>query len=298
MKKKTTAVKKSAKKVTKKPVKKVVKKPATKKTVKKKTTKKSTAKKATTKNLVIVEQEEKIYDLQTELEAIKNPQGKLTLSKTPLQNNQLLTILQRTPQEHVHTRPGKGGGTFDYVTGVYVKKVLNYVFGWMWDFQVIDKGREDNFIWVHGRLSIKNANGETVVSKDQFGGAEIKFKKNSKQMLDYPNDLKGATTDALKKCASELGVASDIYGKNEFREQQPQQQAKKATPKNETTPTEVKDKQMQMLKAKLYQMGAKTELQAIRLFNKTTGIMWKDFNNKSPRQVQLGLAELLEALSK
>ena len=37
-------------------------------------------------------------------------------------------------------------------------------------------------------------------------------------MLDYGNDLKAATTDALKKCASELGIASDIYGANEFKE--------------------------------------------------------------------------------
>ena len=31
------------------------------------------------------------------------------------------------------------------------------------------------------------------------------------------NDLKAATTDALKKCASELGIASDIYAPNEFK---------------------------------------------------------------------------------
>ena len=35
--------------------------------------------------------------------------------------------------------------------------------------------------------------------------------------MDLGNDLKAATTDALKKCASELGIASDIYAPNEFK---------------------------------------------------------------------------------
>ena len=39
----------------------------------------------------------------------------------------------------------------------------------------------------------------------------------STQPLDLGNDLKAATTDALKKCASELGIASDIYAPNEFK---------------------------------------------------------------------------------
>ena len=46
----------------------------------------------------------------------------------------------------------------------------------------------------------------------------MKKKKDGTGYVDYGNDLKAATTDALKKCASELGIASDVYGKNEFRE--------------------------------------------------------------------------------
>jgi len=36
--------------------------------------------------------------------------------------------------------------------------------------------------------------------------------------LSIGNDLKSAATDCLKKCASEIGIASDIYNKDEFRE--------------------------------------------------------------------------------
>lgn len=142
----------------------------------------------------------------------------LSLVNSPIEEKQLLTILQRTPTQHIYRRPGKGGGQFEYVTGVYVKKVLNYVFGFMWDFEVKSHGREGNQVWVLGRLTIKNQEGISIIVKEQFGRADIKLKRGTEEPLDYGNDLKAASTDALKKCASELGIASDIYGKNEFKE--------------------------------------------------------------------------------
>ena len=140
----------------------------------------------------------------------------LTLIPAPIKEKQLLFILQKTPADHIYTRPAKGGGTWEYVTGVYVKKVLNYTFGWMWDFEIKDKGREGDLVWVQGRLTINSKAGKPMIVKEQFGRADIKFKRGTKTPLDYGNDLKAASTDALKKCASELGIASDVYGKNEF----------------------------------------------------------------------------------
>ena len=149
---------------------------------------------------------------------VEQDKNKLSMVETPISQDQILKIFQKTPADHVYTRPAKGGGTWDYVTGVYVKKVLNYIFGFLWDFEVKEHGREGDLIWVLGRLTIKNKEGVSLVAKEQFGRAEVKFKKNSKTPLDIGNDMKAATTDALKKCASELGIASDIYGKNEFKE--------------------------------------------------------------------------------
>jgi len=149
----------------------------------------------------------------------------LTLTPAPIDRKQLLFILQKTPQEHIYHRPGKGGGTWDYVTGVYVKKCLNYAFGWMWDFQIVDKGKEGDLIWVQGRLTIKTKSGKPMIIKEQFGRADMKYKRGTKDPMDYGNDLKAAATDALKKCASELGIASDIYGKTEFQEIQKQDKA-------------------------------------------------------------------------
>ncbi len=152
----------------------------------------------------------------------KNKDRKLTLVPAPLQEKQLLFLLQRTPKEHIYQRKGKGGQVWDYVTGVYVKKVLNHVFGWMWDFEVKEHGTEGEMVWVLGKLTIKDKAGKPMIVKEQFGRADIKYKKDMahepKNMLDYGNDLKAATTDALKKCASELGFASDVYGKTEFKE--------------------------------------------------------------------------------
>ena len=148
----------------------------------------------------------------------KETKGRLMLNprQSPISSKQLLYILQKTPEEHIYNRKGKGGKNFDYVTGVYMKKVLNFVFGWMWSFEVIEHGVKEKQIWVLGKLTINTKKGEII--KTQFGRADIKFYKDkTKGMLDFGNDLKAATTDCLKKCASELGIASDIYGKNEFK---------------------------------------------------------------------------------
>lgn len=138
-------------------------------------------------------------------------------TKPVLYTEQLIHMLQATPKEHIYSRPAKGGGTWDYVTGIYVKKVLNYVFAWNWDFEVKEKGIQDDLVWVLGRLTVRTKTGASIV-KEQFGRADLKKKRDGNGFVDYGNDLKAATTDALKKCASELGIASDVYGKNEFRE--------------------------------------------------------------------------------
>ena len=68
-----------------------------------------------------------------------------------------------------------------------------------------------------GKLTVKNDKGNTI-SKTQFGRADIKMLKAG-GMVDFGNDLKAAATDSLKKCASLLGIASDVYGKQEFKQE-------------------------------------------------------------------------------
>lgn len=138
-----------------------------------------------------------------------------------LNANQLAQILKRTPKAYVKKRPAKGGGSWDYVSGGYVKKVLNLMFGWDWDFEVLeDKIMHDEAI-VKGRLTCRS-NGRTII-KTQYGNKDIMYKRGTdangnRVPLSIGNDLKSAATDCLKKCAAEIGIAADIYNKDEFKE--------------------------------------------------------------------------------
>lgn len=166
-------------------------------------------------------QEIVIKVVQPTVEKITAPMvegGKYMIPKTWIAEKQVLRLLSKTPPHAIYTRPGKGGGVFKYVTGSYMEKTLNFTFGWNWDFEVTSHGKEGGQIWVLGKLTVKDDNGHSV-TKTQFGRADIKFKKGTSTMLDYGNDLKAATTDALKKCASLLGIASDVYGVTEFKQE-------------------------------------------------------------------------------
>lgn len=185
--------------------------------MKKKTTKKVKASKASSQELRITIAPQQVLPTEQDmLEPLTAGGNKMALTPTWIKSAQLIQLMGKTPTKFIYTRPGKGGQKFTYVTGSYIIKALNFVFGWNWDFEVVAHGKEGDQVWVQGKLTVKSPKGDTIV-KTQFGRADIKFKKDSKVMLDFGNDLKGATTDAMKKCASLLGIASDVYGKEEFK---------------------------------------------------------------------------------
>jgi len=145
------------------------------------------------------------------------------VSDNVLNTAQMKFLFQRTPAKFIKERPAKGGGVWRYVSGTYVKKVLNLMFGWDWSFEV----KEHKFdlmigqAFVLGRLTV-HSNGRTIV-KEQFGRVDIKFKKEpdsngNRIPLDLGNDLKAATSDALKKCSAELGIAADVYSPMDYVE--------------------------------------------------------------------------------
>lgn len=143
------------------------------------------------------------------------------ISKTKdliLSVEQLNTIIGKTPTKAKKTRPAKGGGTWVYVSGAYMKKQLNMLFGWNWDFEIISEQIliEAGEVVVKGKLTCRS-NGVTIV-KMQFGNADIKFRSGTKTPLSIGNDLKAAATDALKKCAAEIGIAQDVYAPADFKD--------------------------------------------------------------------------------
>lgn len=136
-----------------------------------------------------------------------------------LNKQQLAFIMLRTPKEYVKKRPAKGGGEWSYVSGGHVKKCLNLMFGWDWNFEIMEQLVMHGEAIVKGKLTCRT-NGREIV-KMQFGNKDIVYKKEpdkdgNKIPLSIGNDLKAAATDCLKKCASEIGIAADIYNAEEF----------------------------------------------------------------------------------
>ncbi len=187
-----------------------------KKKSKKKVVKKSSPKKVSQELVIRVQPQELVPTEKDLLEPLTAGGNKMALTPTWIKSAQLIQLLGKTPEKFIYTRPGKGSGKFSYVTGHYIIKALNFVFGWNWDFEVIAHGKEGNQVWVQGKLTVKSPKGETI-TKCQFGRADIKMTQG--KQMDFGNDLKGATTDAMKKCASMLGIASDVYGKAEFKDE-------------------------------------------------------------------------------
>lgn len=143
---------------------------------------------------------------------------KFSVVATPFTAKQYELIYAPTPSNQVFKRPGKGGSDFRYVKGSYVKKRLNWIFGSLWSFEILGEIIDHKQVIIKGKLTILNKRGEPIITKMQFGRADVKFSKATKEPLDFGNDFKSAATDCLKKCASELGICSDVYAEEEKQE--------------------------------------------------------------------------------
>lgn len=126
-----------------------------------------------------------------------------------LSEAQVSFLLQRTPPEAIHRRKGPGGITLSYLTQQYVTRLLNEVFGFDWDFDILWEQIGKGEVIVKGRLTVRTPKGR-VITKTQFGGSQIKRARDGTP-LSVADDLKAAASDALKKCASLLGVGLDLY---------------------------------------------------------------------------------------
>lgn len=117
-------------------------------------------------------------------------------------------IAQKTPGQFIKKRPGPGGKELEYVEIGYVVNLLNQAFGWDWDFIIIDQEVGKKQVWVRGELAVR-IKDHTII-KAQYGGSDIKYTRNG-ELISIADDLKAAASDCLKKCASLLGIAGDVY---------------------------------------------------------------------------------------
>jgi len=118
----------------------------------------------------------------------------------------------RTPKDVIYQRKVSKDREVDYVPGWWFISQLNALFGYFWDFEILDQAVGTENIWVKGKLTVRSKSGATI-TKTAYGGSRIKSKDNP--AIDIGDDLKSAATDALKKAATLLGMASDVYGRRE-----------------------------------------------------------------------------------
>ena len=101
----------------------------------------------------------------------------------------------------------RGGVELEYITGEQCITRLNETLGVAgWSFTIKEHGinAEADEAWVLAELQANF--GGTFVVRQQFGSQKLKRSRSSGTPLDIGFDLKGAATDALKKCAMQLGV--------------------------------------------------------------------------------------------
>jgi len=130
-----------------------------------------------------------------------------------LNPSQVAIVSQTTPRELIKKRKGRSGKTYDYLPHVHVARKLNEAFNHQWNFETkpIFQFCNDKELTVKGRLTIYCPNGQTII-KEQFGQQDLL------NQMPLGDALKGAASDALKKCASLLGIALDLYGDKELQD--------------------------------------------------------------------------------
>lgn len=108
------------------------------------------------------------------------------------------------PPELVKQRQGQGGKVLSYVETHAVIARLNEGCD-AWSFEVVEHQILDEEVIVIGKLV---ADG---VTKMAFGGSAITRDRDGRA-VSIADDAKSAASDAIKKAASLLGVALELYG--------------------------------------------------------------------------------------
>lgn len=125
-----------------------------------------------------------------------------------MKNREILE--KKFSKKEVKRRPGKEGKELFYIETPSVIKRLNEAFDGEWSFEIKEKEIDltRGYIWVLGRLTCGN------IVKEQFGFKAF-APNHEKGFPDFGDDLKAAASDALKKCATLLGVGLYLYEEEE-----------------------------------------------------------------------------------
>lgn len=137
-------------------------------------------------------------------------------------DEQMRLINKPTPEEYTEIKTDREGFTYKSVKVAYVKTLVNLVTGGNYSFIIKSKEfiANSHEVVVEARLQIGDAIREQIgqnylnIVTDVTEGVKRSYAQN------IGNAYKAATSDAFKKCASEFGFCWDIYGEQEFTEEQ------------------------------------------------------------------------------
>ena len=118
-------------------------------------------------------------------------------------NRQLLE--QPFGPEEIKQREGSFGQTLAYVSGHTVIQRLNDAFESAWSFEIVSHEIYKDEVTVIGKLTAEG------IIKSQFGSSRITRARETGEAVSLASDLKSAATDALKKCATLLGIGLHLY---------------------------------------------------------------------------------------
>lgn len=141
-----------------------------------------------------------------------------------------------------------GGTGLTYVDGETVVSRLNEVLGFDgWSFEVVDVTVLEDEVWARGRLTVYTE--KRAVIREQTGGQIINRTRGTParpyvpaegdrpeqpavpaekgKVIELSNDIKGAVTDCLKKCATLVGVGLYLYDPTERREVEAEMRAER-----------------------------------------------------------------------
>src|SRR5713101_3034264 len=137
---------------------------------------------------------------------------------TASRTDELSTYERLSERFDVTFQDVRGGVEVTFISGEQVVSRLNEVLGVAgWSFRVLrhDINPEADEAWALGELVAEI--GERTVVRQQFGSQKIRRSRSTGAPLDLGFDLKGASTDAMKKCASLLGVGLYLSRKEASR---------------------------------------------------------------------------------
>ncbi|MFO0675332.1 MAG: Rad52/Rad22 family DNA repair protein [Polyangiaceae bacterium] len=187
------------------------------------------------------------------------------------------------PPELIKTRPGRNGQQLAYVETHAVIARLNEVCE-TWSYEILRHEILDNEVIVCGKLT---ADG---VSKMAFGTSAITRDRDG-QAISVGDDLKSASSDALKKSATLLGVGLHLYGAGAPAAASPNPAT--TTPRPPTAPDErITSKQLGAVQSIARRKNIDRDDLAARLgerFGKA------ELQHLSKREASTLLSELLEA---